>query len=393
MGFTKKETVVENVEEEVKEEEVKKETTENEVVEVKGSIQDVLDNDPVLKRICQSGYFMMRQHSDIIDSKKFDHATFVDKESVEAIMKNKFELAHIKNECVIDDYVQLFISEAVFEKHQSIFNYERNGINYSVVDKYDDVFAGFIRTENYFILINSDNFEHKYGVYILIDGSTGDKYICNDSKEKLEFYGFINIGYLIDPLGYVESDLKTFEDEIGTSIPPLIRSYLSNSSVIKHGKQIFHIDLKNYNESVKTQYIMPSKSYTNSQHIREINNNNNDESILSNKTFIDNMLNGFLYIGLINKIEVPMQSGENVIKRTDSVYILINFMEQRGIDFSSTLWQYTILNSNAEKLLKKYTEKNAHKTFKQFDKMERKINIHDPGQIIHSMKYLTNIYN
>ena len=138
---------------------------------------------------------------------------------------------------------------------------------------------------------------------------------------------------------------------------------------------------------------MPSKSYTNSQHIREINNNNNDESILSNKTFIDNMLNGFLYIGLINKIEVPMQNGENVIKRTDSVYILINFMEQRGIDFSSTLWQYTILNSNAEKLLKKYTEKNAHKTFKQFDKMERKINIHDPGQIIHSMKYLTNIYN
>ena len=72
MGFTKKETVVENVEEEVKEEEVKEETTENEVVEVKGSVQDVLDNDPVLKRICQSGYFMMRQHSDIIDSKKFE---------------------------------------------------------------------------------------------------------------------------------------------------------------------------------------------------------------------------------------------------------------------------------------------------------------------------------
>jgi hypothetical protein len=388
MGFIK--TVVE---EKVVEEIEKVVEKAKEVEEVKDSIQDILKNDSKLARICQSNHFMMRQHSDIMDSGQFDHVTFVDKEPIKNILENAFQLVHIKNDVMIDDYVQLFITEEIFEDNKKVFNNERNGINYSIVDSYDQVFAGFIRTENYFILINSENFEQKYGVYVLIDGSTGDKFICNDSDKKIEFYGFVNIGYLVDPLGYEESTMKHFEEENNFKIPPQIRSYLSNSSIIQHSKKLFHIDIINYNESVKNIFEIPSKNITNSQYIREIVNNKCQESIEENKKFITALTNGFLYIGLLNKVVVPMENEDNIIKRQDSLYILMNFIEHRGIDFSSTLWQYTVMNNNAEKILSNYNDKNANKSLEQFDEMEKKIDIHDPGQIIHSMKYLINIYN
>ena len=345
-----------------------------------------------MARICQSNHFMMRQHSDIIDRNIFDHVVFVDKEPIKHIMENTFDLVHIKNKVMVDDYVQLFISEEVFEKNNKIFNNERNGVNYSVVNSYDSVFSGFIRTENYFILINSDIIKQKYGIYVLIDGLSGNKYICNDIKDPIEFYGFVNIGYLIDPLGYEEYKLSRFETMNNFNIPSQIRLYLLNSSIIQHGKQLFHIDIENYNESVKIKYMRSSKSYNNSDYIKEIKNNIiKEDAIMENKIFINNMLNGFLYVGLIKKIMVPMENEANVIKSADALYILMNFMEYRGIDFSATLWEYTILNKNAKKLLDKYCDENVNKTLKEFDKMERNINIHDSGQIIHSMKYLKNI--
>ena len=213
-----------------------------------------------------------------------------------------------------------------------------------------------------------------------------NKYICNDIKDPIEFYGFVNIGYLIDPLGYEEYKLSRFETMNNFNIPSQIRLYLLNSSIIQHGKQLFHIDIENYNESVKIKYMRSSKSYNNSDYIKEIKNNIiKEDAIMENKIFINNMLNGFLYVGLIKKIMVPMENEANVIKSADALYILMNFMEYRGIDFSATLWEYTILNKNAKKLLDKYCDENVNKTLKEFDKMERNINIHDSGQIIHSM--------
>jgi hypothetical protein len=88
-----------------------------------------------------------------------------------------------------------------------------------------------------------------------------------------------------------------------------------------------------------------------------------------------------------------MENTEDAIKRSDELYILMNFVEQRGIDFSSTLWQHTVMNNNASKMLANYDVNNADKTLEEIEDMDDAIDIHDPSQIIHSMKYITNIYN
>ena len=361
-------------------------------MELTDKIKKLLSDDPVLNRICMSKHFMMRQTSDVIDENLFDHVAFVGTDPIESILSNKFGLEDQVNTVVVDAYLQLFISEEEFQNNKSAFKNERNGVNYSVVPHYDEVFKGFVRTQDYFILLNSENFDHKYGVYILIDGNSGDKYIGNTNK-KITFFGFINIGYLIDPLGYTEEQLVTFESKVGFTIPPLIRSRLEHTSIINYklANKLFHIDLINFNESVKGKYKLPTKSFTNSAYIKELRDNKNEESIKKNKTFIDSMKNGFLYLGLINKISVPMDKGDNVDKRCDEIYLLMNFEEQRGIDFSFTIWQYTMMNNNAEKVLNIYSDVNQGKSLEELENMEKQHNIHDPAQIIYSMKYLENI--
>lgn len=354
----------------------------------------LLDDDPVLNRICLSKYFMMRQTSDIIAENIFDHVSFVGSEPIDTLLSKEYGLESEKNTVMVDSYVQLFVSEEVFNDNKETFGGERNGVNYSVVEHYDEVFKGFIMCKDYFILLNGDNFDHRYGVYILIDNSSGDKFICNNSNRPITFFGFINIGYLIDPLGYTEEQMLTFESNVGFTIPPLIRGRLEQTSLInyKSENKIFHVDLINYNESVKEKYIHPGKSITNSKYIKNIvSSDNSEESIQENLTFTKSMTNGFLYIGLLNKITVEMEVEDDIVKRTDEIYLLMNYIERPTLDFSFTIWQYTVLNNNAGKVLDLYTEENSNKTLDELNAMEKQYNMFDVSQIMHSMKYLTNI--
>lgn len=360
------------------------------------SIKELLNEDPVLKRICQSQHFMMRQTSDIINENSFDHVTFVGTEPIKSILSKEYGLEKEKNTIMVDSYVQLFVSEEVFGENPEVFNNERNGVNYSVISHYDEVFKGFVMNKEFFILLNGDNFDHRYGVYVLIDGSTGNKFICNNSNKNITFFGFINIGYLIDPAGYTEDQLLTFESQVGYSIPPLIRGRLENTSIIdyKPSKKLFHVDLLNYNNPVKNKFTHATKNLTNSKFIKGMISEDKEESDRieeENNTFVKSMKDGFLYLGIINKITVEMESTDNIDSRVDELYLLMNYDEHVGYDFSFTVWQYTILNNNAKKVLDLYVQENQDKTLDEIMNEEKNYNMYDNKQIMHSMKYLTNM--
>ena len=256
-------------------------------------------NDPVLSEICAAKYFLMNQHSDINEENIFDHVTFVGKEPIEDIMKKDQPFYKMKNEVVVDTYVQMFLSEKVFRENAELLNNEKNGVNYSVVDTYDDVFKGFIRNEHFFILINSNNFDKQYGVFVLINNGDGKRFICNNSDIEIEFYGFLKIGNLVNTAGYRPEVISAFEQNAGFTIPDTIRMEIENTSIINYNKQLFYVDLVNYNSSVKNKFMLKTKNFTNSSHVKSIvDEEENAEA--NNEKFIKQMCNGFLYLGLIN---------------------------------------------------------------------------------------------
>jgi hypothetical protein len=347
-------------------------------------------NDPVLSEICASKYFLMNQHSDINDNNIFDHVTFVGMEPIESIMKQEHPFLKDTNEVVIDTYVQLFLSEKVFRENKELLHDERNGVNYSVVETYTDVFKGFIRNKDFFILLNTDNFDGKYGVFILINNGMGKKFICNNADIEIEFYGFINIGYLINTSGYRENVLQQFESDCNFTIPDPIRMHVENSPIIKYNKQLFHIDLVNYNSSVKNRCSIKTKNFTNATYVKAMTDEDNSDIEKENSEFINQMCNGFLYLGLINKISLPF--GNKVIdKRTEKLYLMMNYEEQVGVDYTFSLWKHSMINGNASKVLDIYTDENAHKSLEEFEAMEEEYNVTDQSQIFYAMKFMENV--
>lgn len=360
----------------------------------KNLAKEIINNDPVLRRMTASNYFMMRQHSDVTDANIFDHVSYVGKETIDEILTHEFPSVDKPNSLIEPSYMQLFIDEETFEKNSKVFDNDKKGANYKVIPQLGDCLNGFIRNENFFILINSVNMDKKYGVYVLIDGinEQNTNYICNDTDIKIPFIGFINIGYLVDIHGYEPNIIEHFESEAGFTIPPIIRNYLLHSSIVKFKNKIYHIDIVNYNESVKIKSTFASKNVTNANSIRDmINDETREQAIINNTEFINNMMNGFLYIGMMNKTMLAMANEDDIVVRHDKLYIMMNFEEVRGIDFSFTLWHYCKLNLNAKKLLNMYVESNSNLDMKDFNKKENKMNLHDPTKTMYSMKFVQDL--
>lgn len=354
--------------------------------------KDIIDNDPKLKRMIASNRFMMRQHSDVTDANIFDHVTFLGQDTVEDILQHEFPNVATKNTLIEHAYIQLFVDEETFEQNPDIFSNTKKGANYKVIERLGDCLNGFIRNENFFILINAENLDGKYGVYVMIDGinDQNTNYICNNSDKHIPFIGFVNVGYLIDPHGYEENEIKEFEEKVGFTINPSVRTYLLNSSVIKHKTKLFHIDLTNYNDSIKLKCEFKNKNITNSNQIRDLVEKKED-ALNKNNDFINNLTNGFIYIGMMSKIMLAMDEGDDIQVRNDRLYILLNYEEVQGIDFSFTLWQYTYLNLNAKRILDLYVEENTNKTPEEFIRAENKLNLKDPTKIMHSIKLISDL--
>ena len=80
-----------------------------------------------------------------------------------------------------------------------------------------------------------------------------------------------------------------------------------------------------------------------------------------------------------------------VIKRFEKLYLLMNYKEQIGIDYNFSLWKESCLNINASKLLDMYSDKNVDKSFEDFNEIENTLNVNDPSQICYSIKLTENI--
>jgi hypothetical protein len=231
---------------------------------------------------------MMNQTSDLIEENKFNHVSFVGNTPINNILEQVVPIAGCINNIIQDKYMQLFITREIFEKNNDLFKNDENdenSKNYIIVDDYSEVFNGFIRVDKYFILANSSIIKNKYNVYILVDSNSGLNYTINNENINFEFYGFINLGYLINPRGYTEEELIGFETEMKFSLRDDFKEYVKKTSIIKYANKLFHINLdyttydnlQRYKLSQLFQYSS-EKTITNNRFlIRYKNAKTNDE--------------------------------------------------------------------------------------------------------------------
>jgi len=353
------------------------------------NINNVLIENPILKKMCKENNFVMRQHSDALKANTFDHLTFVGTETIDNALKRDQSLISIKNKCVTETYRQMFMSSQVYDENKKYMDKLKSKDLYTIIDDYSEMFNGMLSVDKYLVLANSNVFNNKYPVFILIDSESQNMKI-GPKKKELEFYGLVCIGFLADISPYVEEELIEFEKKINFSIPEAIRSYLLKHSTVEHERKLYRFDLETIEESLNIKFNKASKNVNNFHLLKDIENSTvetRNKTILDNNNFIKHMNEGFLYLGLI-KTENIMHNGMECIKQKEELYCLLNFEEQRGIDFSFTLWNKTCINGNADKLcnlsVSNLSEKELHL---ELDK----IDINNPSRIIYSIKCVTDV--
>lgn len=337
------------------------------------------DNNPKFAQMCKNEYFVMRQHSDIIDNNIFDQLAFVGTDCINDVLENENKLLKFKNDLIEKKYFQLFLSREEYEANKDNFNNTEEGYNYKVVDNYNLVFRGFIKTRNFHILANStlDTFE----VFVLINNSSG-KYFCNNSNKKIEFYGFINIGHLVSILPYSLYDIMDFETLHGFTVNSVIKNYLLGASCIKIDNKLFPVDLKSASDNLKIPCNFTTKLVNNFKIIKRLKENPTDPSIIKeNNTFIKNITNGFLYLGMKDILLLPNKSYKYCYK----YYLLLNYNDKSNA-FTFTVWELQIINNNIAKLMDIYSEINKDKSLEELEEMGKDIDPNDPTGIIYTMK-------
>jgi hypothetical protein len=313
--------------------------------------------------LLNSKYLMMNQTSDIINDSKFSHIAFLGNTTVDEILSQITPMAGIVNRVVKDVHTQLFITKEVFEQNKKILN--NNEHNYSIIDSYDEMFKGFVRVNNYYILANSANIHNKYYVYALFDSQSESN---NNINYEFEFYGFVKLGYLINPRGYTEEEINLFELAVGFPLREEIREYVKKSPVIKYDNKLFHINLdtKTYTdpnqiENLKKPFgYIGEKTITNLKYISKYKTADsttayeqieNDE-----KTYMEKIEHGFLCIGLLKKHSL-LVNDELYLKSEKKVYLLLNY-ETSNINYDFSIWVKSYDNKNIDLILENYDVEN-----------------------------------
>ena len=252
------------------------------------NIGELLDNNPKLKHMCEQEHFVMRQHSDALESNKFDHLSFVGSEPIKTALRREQPLVCVPNSHVKETYSQLFMENSIYNKHKKYIDKLDSKNLYTFVDSYREMFSGLISVDKYLVLVNSTIFTDNYPVFILIDGESQDIRIGPKNK-KIEFYGLICIGFLIDIGPYTEEMITDFESNAGFTVPSQIRNYLLKNSTIIYEKKLFKLDLESIDDSLKTKFTTPSKNINNFKLIKRITEATDDEKaalIEGNNNFV-----------------------------------------------------------------------------------------------------------
>jgi len=350
-----------------------------------------MESNPKFKKLCTQEHFVMRQHSDALLPNQFDHLTFVGREPILTALRREQPLLCFQNTLVKEIYSQMFMEKHIYEKNKKYMDKLESKSMYTFIDSYSEMFNGMISVDKYLVLANSSIFVDKYPVFILIDSEAQDMRIGKKQK-KIEFYGLICIGFLTDISPYSEDELIDFEARCNISIPPIMRTYLLKNSTVQFDKKLFRFDLETIEDFTRIKYNKASKNLNNFKLLKQMSETTDEDEkntlLEENNKFIDEMNNGFLYLGLINLSSIP-HNDINYTKQKEELYALINFEEQRGIDFSCTIWKKTCINGNANKLCDLHV---TNKTDEEIEVASSEINIEDPTRMMYSMKYVADIY-
>lgn len=356
-------------------------------------VKAVLEENQELRYICNNQYFMMRQLSDVTDQNIFDHIVFVDTEPIKDVLSRDHNLVSYTNEYVEDKHSQMFLSDEIYKKYKKVFEIPVTQGTYKVIPSYADMFKGFIRTQNFFILLNSAICKERFPVFVLVN-SKSQNIKVKHIKKNIEFYGYIFVGYLVNPTKYTNDQLTNFEEEKSIIIPPLIKQLMLAQPFITYNNKLYHFNLKDINSSLMIRFTQKGKRFNNIKFIKAINEAQTSEAkekaILENNEYVSHMCNGFMYLGVVSKVVIPHR---NVIltKLVTKLYLLVNFEEQHGVDYSCTLWERTYMNNNVERLLRLYTNKDINQDITTLTFEEDQIDLNDPGQIIHSMNFIKDV--
>jgi len=209
-----------------------------------------------------------------------------------------------------------------------------------------------------------------FNVYVLIDNNKTD--IMNSSDNDLsdiEFYGFIKIGYLVNPRGYNNDEIINFENKVGFNLRSDIKHYLTTTSLLKYDNKLFHINLRDIatdNKVINKFGYSGEKTISNIKYINKFNNSVTDEEkelvCKEEDDYLSNLENGFLYIGSIKKLPILIND-KLYIKSEKNVYLLLNYDDVLSANYDFSLWVYSYDNQNFDREITKektisYTVKN-----------------------------------
>jgi hypothetical protein len=286
----------------------------------------------------------MNQVADIIEDDKFDHVTFLGRTPISDIIENLYPISGQTNTVIQDKYTQLFITKKIFDENYELFM-GKDGGNYVTVNDYSEVFAGMVRCDEYFILANSSVIQNKFPVYALINSLEQANISINSQDTKFEFYGFVRLGYLINPRGYTDIELDSYESEMGFKLRQDIRSYVKSTSILKYENRLFHINLdpSTYLPSRKTSLEMKF-AYPGEKTI---------SNIKYSSKYIENKENGFLNLGSLKRQLISIN--DKVYTKTEKkVYLLLNYDDCSNVNYNFSIWVYSYDNKNFDELLDYY---------------------------------------
>lgn len=348
--------------------------------------QDILRSSQIL---------MMHQVADIIEDNKFDHVSFLGKAQISDVLENIHPLSSETNKVLQDKYYQLFITRKIFDENNDIFLGKELNVNYVIVDDYSEVFAGLVRCNDYFILANSSQItSNKYPVYALIDSLEQANITVNSQDKKFEFYGFVRLGYLINPRGYTSEELDIFEQTMGFTLRPEIKSYVSNTSILKHDNRLFHIDLY-FNQDKKIQLetkfgFLGEKAMSNNKFLsryKSASPNLEYNQVLTDESeYIKSLTNGFLYLGSLKR-QMLLINDQVHLKSDKKVYLLLNYDDCDNVNYNFSIWTYTYDNKNFDKILDYYDDQENKETVSEEPNIDLK-----PENIFQTFKLTTNLF-
>jgi len=286
-----------------------------------------------------------------IKNQDFDHVCFIG--NYINLFKDTHDLLKIPNTVFRDLKNQIFITNDLkceeFKPIHTPYSFPSKFVN-----SFDEVFSGFIKLEQYYILLNTEDNELKYNVYTI------NKNHCKTTNTDYLFFVFI--GKIINPSPYTIEEVNEFESKYNLKLDEKIKNHLTNSIKIltlkvENTQKIFYVNLLGKNKYLSEPFNKEMKELYDLEHYRKpllklwqstIIDENVDKVVLENslnmiRNNVDTenkiFLNGFMKIGTIeneNYKSLTFKTEKHNTNLVVEVYMLLNSSPEN----QGTLWIY-----------------------------------------------------